>query len=323
MKWNNAAGIAAPSDEGGKGASEEREFMNQEKLIFALGFFDGVHLGHQALLKACVELAGEQNMKTAAITFEAHPQSLFSDSVPLLLTTLADRNRLLRHYGITQIHAYAVDKKVMSTNWRDFLDELVERGAAGFVCGDDFRFGNRGEGSGLLLRQYCDEKGLPCVLVPEQDLDGIRVSSTHIRSLMEAGEMERAVAFLGHPHILTGEVVPGRQLGRTIGVPTANLLIPEGVLVPKRGVYCCKAVVDGMRYLAVTNIGSRPTVNGHQVRAEAWLLDFSGDLYGKRITLEFYKFLRPEQKFASLEELKTRIGLDGEKTKNFFLGEPG
>ena len=289
-----------------------------DKYIYALGFFDGVHLGHQALLAACVALAKEQNAAPGAITFESHPQSLFSSAVPPLLNTLRDRQRLLEQYGMAHVMAFPVTKEVMSTDWRDFLDSLVEQGAVGFVCGDDFRFGNRGEGNGQLLMQYCTEKAMPCVLVPEQTVDGTRVSSTHIRSLLEAGKMEQAVAFLGHPHILSGEVVPGRQLGRTIGVPTANLRLPEGVLVPKYGVYCCKAIVDGSTYPAVTNVGNRPTVEGHHVTVEPWLLDFEGDLYGREITLEFYRFLRSEQKFDSLEELKRQIQVDAEETRRYF-----
>ena len=120
---------------------------------------------------------------------------------------------------------------------------------------------------------------------------------------------------MGHPHILTGKVVTGRGLGRTIGIPTANLRLPEGIVVPKFGVYCCRAIVDGETYPAVTNVGTRPTVGGHHVTVEPWLLDFAGDLYGKEITLEFHKFLRPEQKFASLEELQAQIAADIEKLR--------
>jgi riboflavin kinase/FMN adenylyltransferase len=134
--------------------------------------------------------------------------------------------------------------------------------------------------------------------------------------------MEEAVRFLGHPHILTGTVEHGRHLGRTIGIPTANLHIPDGVLTPRHGVYACKATLEtGEEYLAVTNIGSRPTVNGHQVRAESWLLDFEGDLYGKTVMLEFYKFLRPERRFSSLEELRREILDNAEQTRQYFEEE--
>ena len=286
--------------------------------IFALGFFDGVHLGHQALLAECVRLAQARGAQSAAITFSQHPQALFVESPPALINTDEDRDRLLRQFGINDIHTLPVTKEVMSTNWQDFLENLVERGAVGFVCGDDFRFGHQGEGNAEKLRAFCESKKLPCVIIPEQLLDGVRISSTHIRQLLEAGDVANAHRFLGHRHILTGTVVAGRQLGRTIGIPTANLQLPEGVVCPRFGVYACHALVDGKQYPAVTNIGTRPTVGGHHVTVEPWILDFSGDLYGKKITLEFAAFLRPETKFDSLEELKAQIRRDAEKTRQLL-----
>ena len=289
-----------------------------KRRIFALGFFDGVHLGHQALLRACVELAKELGAETAAITFESHPLSLFSNQIPPLLTTLADRQRLLLCHGMEHIYAFPVTKEVMSTDWRGFLDQLLNYGAAGFVCGDDFRFGSRGEGNGEKLQAYCAAHGLPCVIIPEQTVDDTRVSSTYIRSQIEVGDMATAVRFLGHPHYLTGKVVSGRHIGRSIGVPTANLLIPEGIVVPKYGVYACRVELDGVVYDAVANVGTRPTVGGHRVTVEPWILGFDGDLYGQTITLAFHKFLRPERKFDSLEELRASIRADAEQTRAFF-----
>ena len=292
--------------------------MREEKRIFALGFFDGVHLGHQALLKACVEMAKDLNAETAAITFENHPQSLFTNQIPPLLTDLEDRCRLLQDYGMDHVYPFPVTKEVMSTNWRDFLDVMLAQGAVGFVCGDDFRFGSRGEGNGEKLQAYCAAHDLPCVIIPEQTMDDTRVSSTYIRSQIEAGDMATAVRFLGHPHILTGEVVSGRHIGRSIGVPTANLLIPSGVVVPKFGVYACRVEIDGGSYAAVANVGTRPTVGGHRVTVEPWILGFDGDLYGKTLTLEFHKFLRSERKFDSLEELREQIRKDAAETEEFF-----
>ena len=131
--------------------------------------------------------------------------------------------------------------------------------------------------------------------------------------------MEQAVQFLGHPHILSGPVISGRKLGRTIGIPTANLAVPDGVIVPRFGVYACKVMAEGRSYLAVTNVGNRPTVGGHRVTVEPWLLDFEGDLYGKTVTVEFFSFLRPEEKFASLEDLKKQILQDAQRTRQYFL----
>ena len=287
--------------------------MNQKK-IFALGFFDGVHLGHQALLRECVALAKEQNCQTAAITFDRHPQSLFREA-PAMISTETDREYLLRHYGMDQVFCYPVTRDVMSMPWETFLRKLMEQGAAGFVCGDDFRFGHKGEGDSEKLKSFCVQRDLPCVIVPEQTVDGIRVSSTYIRNQIRQGDMATAVKFLGHPYILTGTVVPGKQLGRRLGIPTANLHLPEGLTVPKFGVYACRVQVDGTHYPAVTNIGTRPTVEGQGITVEPWILDYSGDLYGREIRLEFHYFLRPEQKFASLEALKQQIHRDAAQTR--------
>ena len=292
--------------------------MDQNKRVFALGFFDGVHLGHQALLSECVGLAEKMEAQTAAITFENHPQSLFRREVPPLLTTLADRVRLLGRYGIDEVIAYAVPEAVMGMQWEDFLRALLDRGAVGFVCGDDFRFGKRGEGSAQKLKGFCQARKLPCVIVPEQTLEGVRISSSYIRRQIETGDMATAVRYLGHGHMLTGTVVTGRKLGHRLGFPTANIELPEGVIVPRHGVYACRAFVGEKSYIAVCNVGSRPTVQGHQVRTETWLLDFSADLYGQNVTLEFLRFLRPEQRFGSLEELKAAVLQDAENTRKFF-----
>lgn len=285
-----------------------------EKTIYALGFFDGVHLGHQALLSACKALAQQHGYKAGALTFVSHPDALVSGKAPALLNTIEVRNQLLHAYGMDTVFTLPFDKALMTTHWASFLTQLVEHDAAGFVCGSDFRFGAGGVGTAKKLEAFCKKRELPYAIVPQQLLDDVRVSSTYIRQLMLDGNMERAVRFLGHPHILIGEVVPGRGLGRTIGVPTANVHVPEGVLLPKNGVYACHARVDGQTYIAVTNIGNRPTVDGHHITIEPWLLNFDGDLYGKQLTVAFHKFLRPEQKFDSLEDLQAQIQQDAQIT---------
>ncbi len=291
--------------------------MNNKK-IFALGFFDGVHLGHQALLRACCRLAREMGCEAAAVTFDRHPKALFWAQPPVLISTAQERKKLLRRYGIGPVYQFAVTKEFMATPWREFMDWLLEAGAAGFVCGDDFRFGARGEGNAQKLQQVCAELGLPCMILPEQTLDGVRISSTHIRQLIEDGKMETATRFLGHPYMLTGIVVHGKQLGRTLGVPTANLVLPEDLAVPRLGVYACRALVNGVFYPAVTNIGTRPTVSGRGITVEPWILDFDGDLYGQEITLEFYFFLRPEMKFDGLQALQRQIRSDAAATRQYL-----
>lgn len=292
--------------------------MSNNRKIYALGFFDGVHLGHQAILNACCDLARRESAVAAAITFQAHPQSLSCSTPPALISSLPDRLLLLRQYGIETVKSYPVTPEVMSTHWQDFLLELVKEGACGFVCGNDFRFGHRGQGDGAKLLDFCAARNFPCVIVPEQTLCGRRISSTYIRTQISDGDMETAVRFLGHPHMLSGTVVPGKQLGRTLGIPTANLLLPENLVVPKFGVYACKACIDGESYAAVTNVGTRPTVSGTGITVEPWILDFNGDLYGRQIRLEFYSFLRPEWKFPDLDALKGEILKNAEQTRTLL-----
>ena len=292
--------------------------MTNKKRIFALGFFDGVHLGHQALLKTCCALAAQLDCGTAAITFDSHPQSLFSENPPALLSSSHDRSLLLKSYGMDLVCSFPVSKEVMSTRWELFLENLLQQGAAGFVCGDDFHFGHRGEGNTEKLSAFCAARNLPCVIVPEQLLGGKRISSSLIRGLIEAGEMETAIRYLGHPHILTGQVLHGRKIGRTLGVPTANLQIPAGITVPKFGVYACRAVVGENVYPAVANVGTRPTVNGSSITVEPWILGFEGDLYGQTIQLEFFRFLRAETKFPDLDALKQQIHDDADQTRRYF-----
>lgn len=291
----------------------------EDKRIYALGFFDGVHLGHQALLRECVSLAKKTGSLPCALTFDIHPQNLVHGNAPVLLNTPRDRRRLLEQFGMASIHTLHFDEQTRQMSWQDFLGYLTEElGAAGLVCGEDFRFGYKGEGTAEKLQKACKEKDIPCVIVPEQIRDGIRISSSYIRQLLEDGQFDRAVEFLGHPHILSGTVISGRKLGRTIGVPTANLQVPAGVILPGCGVYACKVCFDHRTHLAVTNIGSRPTVGGHHVTVEPWILDFEGDLYGKQITVEFHKFLRPEQKFDNLQDLKLQIQKDAVDVREFF-----
>lgn len=292
----------------------------ESKRIIALGFFDGVHVGHGALLDTCREMAQAMGARAAAVTFSTHPDALVSGKAPGLINSIYDREMLMRTlYRMDEVITLPFDKETMSMSWQTFFHMLRQKyGAAGLVCGHDFRFGKHGEGNGEKLAAICAEYGLSCRIVPEQKIDGITVSSTHIRGLLEQGDMEQAALFLGHPHIISGIVVPGKHLGRTLGVPTANLVLPEALVRPRQGVYACKAEVAGMTCLAVTNLGTRPTVGGENLTVEPWLLDFDGDLYGKRLTLSFYRFLRPERKFSSLEELREEIQKNAAQTRKFF-----
>ena len=291
----------------------------QKNTIFALGFFDGVHLGHQALLKTCGRMAKQYGCRAGVVTFLGHPDEVVTGQKTELINTAQDRCRLLKAYGMEQIVELPFNQELMTMSWQAFYQMLrTQYCAAGLVCGEDFRFGYRGQGNAELLKQICDAEGIPCAVIPQLTLGNIPVSSTHIRRLLQQGNIEEAERFLGHKHIFTGKVIKGQQLGRRLGTPTANLGLPQELLCLPFVVYICRAKGEGVDCPAVTNIGIRPTVAGENVTVEPWLLDYEGDLYGQELTLEFFHYLRPERKFPSLVELQEEILKNGEQTRKYF-----
>ena len=291
--------------------------------VIALGFFDGVHLGHGALLRRTVEEAARRGCTPALFTYDRPPKEVITGIPCPLINSPEDRAELVKRlYGIDEMIMVPFDDEMRTTPWDRFVtDILVERyGAVHLVAGHDHHFGHRNQGSPELLKEKCAELGLGCDIIPAVTLDGVTVSSTHIRKLLEEGDVETARAFLGHPHVLTQTVGHGRQLGRTIGIPTANLVAPPHVLLPKRGVYAAKITLpDGRAFGGVTNVGVRPTVNnGQDVTVEPWILDFDGDLYGQAIRVEFFRRLRDERKFESLDALRSQIETDAVKTREAY-----
>lgn len=291
--------------------------------VIALGFFDGVHLGHGALLRRAAEEAKKRGCESAVFTFDRPPKEVITGIPCPLINSPEDRAELVKRlYGIDEMIMVPFDDEMRTTPWDRFVtDILVGRyGAVHLVAGHDHHFGHRNQGSPELLKEKCAELGLGCDIIPAVTLDGVTVSSTHIRKLLEEGDVETARAFLGHPHVLTQTVGHGRQLGRTIGIPTANLVAPPHVLLPKRGVYAAKITLpDGRAFGGVTNVGVRPTVNnGQDVTVEPWILDFDGDLYGQAIRVEFFRRLRDERKFESLDALKAQIETDAGKTREAY-----
>ena len=296
--------------------------MEKQRRVIALGFFDGVHLGHGALLRRVAEAAGAENALPCAFTFDQSPAAALTGQAVPLLTVVEDRQWLMETlYGIREL-IVAPFSLMRDMDWRDFVAKyLMARGASHLVAGHDFRFGYKGEGNPQRLKDLCGELGVGCDIIPKVEVDGITVSSTHIRTLVAEGKSEEAARFLGHPHVLSGTVVHGRELGRTLGTPTANLRIPEGIIAPAFGVYASRAILpDGETHPAVTNVGIRPTVNqgAAGLTVEPWILDYRGDLYGKTIRLELYKRLRPERKFGSVDELRAAILRNAEETRAYF-----
>lgn len=292
------------------------------KRVIALGFFDGVHVGHRALLDVAKRRAQARNCAAAALTFDPHPNELiFGEKTPLI-NTLEDRRSLMTGAcGMDEMLVLPFDRAFMEMDWQAFVkDVLVKRfEAVHLVCGFDYTFGHRGLGKAQNLQSLCRELGLGCDVVDKVELLGAEVSSSRIRALLEQGKVEEAKALLGHSHFVSGRVTHGKKLGRVLGFPTANLPMGEELVVPARGVYITRVLCGDSVYGAVTNVGSRPTVGkSTQITLESHLLDFSGDLYGKTITVEFETFLRPETKFASVEELTAAIRQDAAAAREFF-----
>ena len=287
--------------------------MTKQRVI-ALGFFDGVHLGHGALLKKTLERAAALGVHSAAFTFDRSPREFVTgERVPLLTDTVEREYLVTAHYGLGELLVEPFDKAMMTMPWEVFLTELLVKkyGAVHLVAGHDYRFGHKNGGTSELLVQKCAELGIGCDIIPKVELDGVTVSSTYIRSLVEAGEMERAARFLGHPYAVRGTVCHGYGIGKKRLFPTANLALDEHAILPAFGVYATRVHVDGKVYAGVTNVGVRPTVGtGEEASLETYVLDFAGDIYGKELRVEFLKFLRPEQKFESTAALHERIEKD-------------
>lgn len=292
------------------------------KRVIALGFFDGVHLGHAALLQKTRARANELGAAAAAMSFDTHPDTLvFGCEVPLI-NTAAERQLLMRRlYGIDEIILAHFDKNMMHMPWRDFITEFLigKLHACHVVCGHDFRFGDRGAGTPVLLQETCLALGVGCDVIEKVELDGTVVSSTYIRQLLLSGEASRAVRFLGHRHLVHGTVIHGAHNGRSIGFPTANISFAPGVLVPKRGVYLAEAEVEGRCWPALVNVGVHPTAGAlAQPVLEAWLQGFDGDLYGRELSVWLAAFTRPERPFSSMQALRGQLARDKKDLEAYF-----
>ena len=293
------------------------------RTVIALGFFDGVHKGHGELLKKTVQRAEELGAVPAVFTFDRPPKEVVTGQPVFLINSAQERQEIIRRiYGIEQVILAPFDQAMMTMDWQDFITELLVKqyGAVHLVAGHDYRFGHKNAGNPELLQVKCAELGIGCDIIPKVEHDGITVSSTYIRTLVESGDVERAAEFLGHRHCLSQTVGHGYRIGRTIGIPTINFSVPTHVLTPEKGVYITRvALPDGRSYAGVTNIGTRPTVSdGDTVSVETFLLDFSEDLYEQRIRLDFCRHLRAEKKFGSLAELKAQIEQDIAAAREYF-----
>ena len=294
----------------------------ETKRVIALGIFDGIHIGHAALLRRTRERAADIGATPSALSFDTHPDTLvFGKEVPLINSAAGRADLIRRLFGIESVIFIHFNETVMRMPWQEFVQTLIhEMDAAWVVVGHDFRFGWKGEGTAERLKDYCTAHGLGCDIIPAVTLDGRVVSSTYIRDLIAAGEIAEANRYLGHPHTLVDTVHYGYRLGTKMGTPTINMRFPDGVIVPRFGVYAAKVFLeDGSEHIAVTNVGVRPTVSGeNRVSVESFILDYSGNLYDHQVRVEFHAFLRPEQRFDGVDALKAQILRDAEATRAYF-----
>lgn len=295
------------------------------KTVIALGFFDGVHLGHQALMARAVERGREHGLEPAVFTFDRSPREFVTGKPVPLLTSPEERRRLVEEsFPIRRVIVAKFDRAMMTMPWMDFLRVLAGRYNAGWlVAGHDFRFGHRNEGDAALLARGAAELGMGWDIIPAVAVDGVAVSSTRIRSLLEEGRAEEAGRLLGRPFSIAGTIAHGKGLGSRIGRPTLNLLPGGDQLIPARGVYVAAAELAGRRFPAVTNVGVRPTVDRDGgVTVESHLLEAEGDFYGESCRVSLLKRLRPEEEFPGLRELQAQIAADAEAAREYFRKFP-
>ena len=282
----------------------------------ALGFFDGVHIGHLALFDEARKQAAEQGAVFAVFTFRDCGDGTYKAGAPRL-TEWNERLELFRQAGVERV--YAADFASLATlSPEEFVDEiLIKRLNTVFaVCGFNFRFGHKAAADSADLDRLMRAHGRGCRILPATTQKGVPVSSTAIRTAIENGDIALANSMLGRPFTINFPVIHGKMLGRTIGVPTINQAFPQGFVIPRRGVYACSCEIDGEKHGAVSNIGVRPTVESTDaVNCESHILDFDGWLYGRRIRVSFLHFLREERQFENLDALVSQIHKDIEKAK--------
>lgn len=287
----------------------------KKRTAVALGYFDGIHKGHRAVLEKTLSVAREKGLTPAVLVFDEHPRKVLNGAVPPMLTDEKMKSRLLIEMGF-ELFDFNF-RESMNLSPEEFADEIIcgTLSAGAVVCGYDYRYGKKGEGNAETLRRDLEAKG-----VEVYSLEGIKqqediISASKIRQLIAEGNVKRANEMLGRVFSYDRIVERGDALGRKLGFPTINQSFPEDFILPKYGVYASVTSLGGKSYPSVTNIGIRPTVGGSKVRSETCILGFSGDLYGKNAEVGLLEFLRGEKKFSSLEELSAAVKKDMEKAR--------
>lgn len=287
--------------------------------IVTTGTFDGVHLGHQKIISRLKDVAKAKNGETVLLTFYPHPRMvLFPDDNELkLLNTQQEKIKLLEQFGVDHLIIYPFTKEFSRLTSVEFVRDILVNGIGTkrLVIGYNHHFGRNREGSFEHLKEYGPLYGFEVEEIPAKDIDNIEVSSTKIRNALLAGNIQSAVSYLGHDYSFSGKVVSGKKLGRTLGYPTANILVEDKFkLIPVDGVYAVKVLQSGVEYSGMLNIGNNPTVPGKGRSMEVNIFDFDKNIYDQEATIQFIQRLRDEVKFNNLDELKAQLAKDKEMT---------
>lgn len=289
--------------------------------VVALGMFDGVHVGHAQLMRKANELAALHDLTSVVYTFSTHPMATYApERVPPELDTRSERIRSIARMGVDAAVLRPFDRAYAAQSPEEFVRSIVlALHPKHIVIGFNYSFGRMGAGKAEDMERFGKLYGFSTHVVPEVQVDGRPVSSTRIRAAIAEGDMEQATTLLGRPYTLSGVVQHGKKLGRTLDFPTANLPWPPGKAIPPKGVYACIATVNGEKYMAAVNIGTHPTAPQGEPTIEANLLDYAaGDCYDCRMRLELFWFVRPEQKFPSLEALRAEVLRNKEQVRAYF-----
>ena len=304
-----------------------RKKLCQKETVIAIGNFDGVHIGHRQLLMEAAKLKKQLEeetgtfLKVLAMTFWPHPRSFFKDPTFKRIYDQEERDDLILTTGaVDELLTLPFDKDLMELPYKDFFQAiLVEKyKAAAIVVGDNFHFGKDGEGDSFKLKALGEEAGIRTLIVPRVTYEGKPVSSSRIRSALLEGHMEEVNAMLGQPYQMRGTVLHGKGVGHLLGTPTVNLMLDTEMESPKEGVYLSRTYVEGEAYNSLSNVGTNPTFGNESLRTETYLLDYTGDLYGRKITVEYLRYLRPEITFESPEALKAQLNKDISMAKALF-----
>lgn len=290
------------------------EIENIEETAVALGNFDGIHKGHQALISEAVRTAKAEGLKSAVFTFSNHPRNVLAGkSVVKNIVCSDEKIRILEEAGIDYLFSIGFDDYIMCRTPEEFVDEiLIEKfRMKAAVCGFNFTYGFKAAGTSDSLAKYAGDKGIDVHIIDPVTVDGDVVSSTLIRGLIAEGKMERVRELMGRNYMIRGEVVYGNQLGGPVlGFPTCNIILDECMAEPLKGAYVSRTVIDGVEYPSMTNVGTKPTVGDYETNVETNIFDFDQNVYGKEIQVSFVSMLREEQKFSGLEELKAQLEKD-------------